>query len=68
MCPLYGVITEDVEEDDSEKHEEDLDDDGDTACWANDNNFGTVDRGLLRKYQKLSHSENTCRSQSAEVD
>ena len=73
--PSYAAVAVAVEEDDSEKHEENLDDDGDTACWANDNNFGTVGRVFLRKYQKISHSQNTyeiyyntCRSKSAEMD
>jgi hypothetical protein len=43
--PSHAAVAKDVEEDDSEKHQEDLDDGGDTACWANDNNFGTVGRG-----------------------
>ena len=38
-------LVEDVEEDDSEKHQKDLDDGGDTTCWTSDNNFRTVGRG-----------------------
>ena len=43
--PSHAAVAEDVEEDDSEKHQEDLADGGDTACWASDNYFGTVGTG-----------------------